>query len=293
MPSDVKKSVHCEAIRTGFLEGDAGSVRMVSESYPLPVFRNPASLTAGTVSGWSVVHKFGRNLAVGTTFAPITEGGIYRTPQVSAATALRIKAGGNANDTAAGSGAREITLQGLDETGAYVEETLATAGASASSPTTTTFLRLFRLFVSASGTYATATTSSHAADIVVEDAAGTQDWATIRFDGLGLGQSLIGSYTVPLGYTAYVTAANVFTDSTKTTDLVFFKRDNILATSPPYDPMRAQLDVRVQGAGRSINFEAPLGPFGPLTDIGFLGRVGTGSAETSVDFEIWLREDAA
>lgn len=36
-PSDLKRSVHCEAIRTGFLEGTKEQVRMVSRNYPLPV----------------------------------------------------------------------------------------------------------------------------------------------------------------------------------------------------------------------------------------------------------------
>ena len=63
----------------------------------------------GNVPGASVVHKFGRNAAV-TTMAPIAFGGVYQTPQPASATTLRVKAG-NTNDTAAGSGAREITIQ--------------------------------------------------------------------------------------------------------------------------------------------------------------------------------------
>ena len=50
---------------------------------------------------WEIENKFGDNTAVGTSYVPITGNGIYRTPQVSGATTLRVKAGGDANDTAA------------------------------------------------------------------------------------------------------------------------------------------------------------------------------------------------
>lgn len=42
-PDDVKKAVHADAIRTGFLETDVNSVRMVSRNYPLPVDMTRAS----------------------------------------------------------------------------------------------------------------------------------------------------------------------------------------------------------------------------------------------------------
>ena len=114
-------------------------------------------VSRGLVSGMQSIKKFGRNAAVGTSFVPIAMGGVYQTPQGSAATALRIKSGGDANDTAAGSGARSVTLEGLDENFELATEALATAGASASSATSTTFTRLFRAYVTpdtGSGTYA-------------------------------------------------------------------------------------------------------------------------------------------
>ncbi len=72
-------------------------------------------ISRGLVDGQSVVHKFGRGV-VGTSFVPIAFGNIYRTPQPANATALRVKAG-DANDTAAGTGAREVMVQGLSATG--------------------------------------------------------------------------------------------------------------------------------------------------------------------------------
>lgn len=83
-------------------------------------------ISRGLTSNISVVKKFGRNASVGTSFVPVALGGIYRTPTSTSATTLRIKAGGNANDDAAGTGAREVTLEGLDENFELASEAVAT-----------------------------------------------------------------------------------------------------------------------------------------------------------------------
>lgn len=244
----------------------------------------------GNIAGHSLVHKFGHNDAVGTTLVPISLGGIYRTPQVAGATALRIKAG-DANDTAAGSGAREVTLEGLDETGALVIEPLITAGASASANTSATFIRLFRVWVSSSGTYASATAGSHAANIVVENAAGTEDWATIEASVFPASQSEIGAYSVPIGFKAYVLSAAAFSDSSKITSIFFFQRKNILETVPPYTAMRLVFDATVEGIPADVTPRSALDDFVGPCDIGIMGLVNTGSALVHVDIEILLVAD--
>lgn len=246
----------------------------------------------GAIPKHSIVHKFGRNAAVGTSFVPITLGGVYRTKQVAGAVALRVKAGGDANDTAAGTGAREVTFQGLDETGALVEEAVATAGASASVATTTTFIRLFRAWVSSSGTYATTAAGSHAADIVIEDSGGAEDWATIDATAWPRGQTEIAVYSVPLTYTAFVLGITMFSDSSKTSNAVLFQRQNILETAAPYTAMREVVTLFSTGNDETLlKPRSPWGPFPALTDIGFMGKVNTGTSELDVDFEILLVQD--
>ena len=247
----------------------------------------------GLFSGISDVKKFGRNDSVGTSFTPITIGGVYQTPQASGATTLRVKAGGNANDTAAGTGAREITLQGLDENFNIVSETLATAGASASSYTVATFTRLYRVFVSNSGTYASAAAGSHSGDIVVED--GTNDWATIDATGFPKGQSEIGAFSVPANTTGYAKLRNISIDSGKTVDVLFFARTDIDQTAPPYSAMRAQSVVSGVAGGSIEVFgetEVPFGPYTGPTDIGFMAKTSAGSAAVAVEFEIFIIDDA-
>ena len=244
----------------------------------------------GLQSGIRGISKFGRNSSVGTSFEPVCLGGIYNTPQAASATTLRIKSGGDANDTAAGSGAREVTLQGLDETFTEVTETIATAGASASSATTTTFTRVFRAWVSASGTYASAAAGSHSGDIVIENGSGGTDWLTLdTASGFPIGQSEIGMYSVGDTKTAYVKLRQASADSTKKFDLIFFHRGNADETAAPYTAMRAKsVVVGIEGGnlGQYAASEVPFGPFEGPCDLGFMAKVSSGTAELSVEFEI-------
>ena len=244
------------------------------------------ALVAGKIPGWSSVNKFGRNESVGTSYVALSEDGVYQTPQVAGAVALRIKAG-NTNDTAAGSGAQAATLQGLDETGAQVTEVLATAGTSASSATTVTWLRLYRAWVSASGTYVAVTGASHAADIIIETAAGAE-WAKIDGTTPGAGQTEIGCYTVPLGYKAYLT--HVFmsvADANKPAEILCQLREGILDTSAPYSSRRTLLDLGGEEQQAALNLEEPI-PIATLTDIIFLAKAATGTPSISVNFTVVL-----
>ena len=244
------------------------------------------------VTGMIVVKKFGRNTAVGTSYSTIALGGNYRTPLSTAATTLRIKAGGNENDTANGTGAREVTLEGLDENFALATEAIATNGTSASSATTTTFTRLFRCYVSKSGTYATQSTGSHSAAITIENGSGGTNWAVIGGSNFPKGQSEIGAYTIPSGYTGYVFLDDVTVDTNKTTDLIFFSRGGADDTAAPYEAMRARsvligIKAPIQLQGRVV----PLGPFVGTCDIGYMGKVDTGTASVAVEFEIFLVQE--
>lgn len=243
----------------------------------------------GLIPGHSIVHKFGRNSAVSTTVVPLALGAIYNTPQVGSASTLRVKAG-NANDTAAGSGAREITLEGLDETGAMVTEAVATAGASASSTTSATFIRLFRAYVSASGTYATVSTGSHDSDIVIENGAGGTDWATISSTDLKRAQTEIGAYSVPLGNTAHLYNFNINVDSTKQSTILIMVRKNILETSAPFAALRILNEYGAISGVHDIH-KAFTVKLEALTDIVFLAKTGAGVADVSIEMDILLIED--
>jgi len=256
--------------------------------FPLQGSYSPGlRIATGEMVGHSLVHKFGRNSAVGTSYVPLCNSGIFRTPQPAAATALRVKAG-NAADTADGAGARSVTVQGINQAGALVTETLATAGASASAATSATFIRLLRFFVASSGTYASQSAGSHVGDIVIENAAGTENWASILVTGFARGQSQIGCYTVPLGYQAYLTGIDVSSESNKLINLNFYTRSGILAASAPYQAMQLKTEFVGFEGQSSVSFDFPKGPYDALTDMIFMGKVGSGTADISIDFRMVL-----
>jgi hypothetical protein len=251
-----------------------------------------AEISAGTEGTYSNVHKFGKVAGATTTYTPICIGGIYRMPQVANVTALRVKAGDVADDVG-GAGARTITLQGLDETGALVNETIDTGGTSAGPNSTTTFLRLFRAFVATSGTYPVGVaTGSHVADIVIENAAGSEDWLTISSTGLDRAQSQVGCYTIPLGKEGFLETFFVTVDSNKAYDIAMCTRTGILQTAAPYDGLRAKTEmIGLKEAFSPPEFTTPGGPFPALTDIIWLTKAtSTGTVDVSVDFELLIRD---
>lgn len=242
-------------------------------------------ISRGNVQGVRVIHCFGRKTTIGATFTPITRSGFYRTPQVSGATALRIKAGGNANDTANGSGARAITLTGLNAAGELISETIATAGASASQPTVQTFIRLLDATVSASGTYATQAAASHVGNITIENAAGGTDWALISDGSFPRGDTEIGVYTTPRGRSAYVQALRISSDADKKANVVFFKRSNILETAAPYSAMTLIAEFPTVSGTIQFDYDPPLA-FPQLTDFGFLASVSASTVDVTVSFDV-------
>lgn len=246
---------------------------------------------AGLVDGATVVHKFGHNAAVSTTYVPICHGGEWQTPQVSGATTIRIKAGGNANDTAAGTGARELTIYGCDATGADIWDTVATAGASASSATTLEFLRVTKMRVSKSGTYATAAGGSHAAAITIENGSGGTDWGTMAFTNFAYARSLIGCLTIPLGKVGYLANLSVDVEGTKPASILMFQRTNILETLAPYSPMEVLAEW--PGVDGNINngYSPYLAPIPALTDFGFMGRVTSTTSKISARFAMLLVDE--
>lgn len=245
-------------------------------------------LSEGRLSGVSVIHKFGRNSAVGTSFVPVCIGGVYRTPQAAGATTLRVKAG-DANDTAAGTGARTVYIEGVNAAGNLTSEILTTNGATAGTASSNSYIRLYRAYVATSGTYGSATAGSHAASLVIENSAGTENWATLDATDFPRSQTEIGVYTVPTGHVAYIKEIYVHVESLKPATIILFQRDNILQTVAPYSAIRARLTaVGVEGE-LVLDSESLIGPMNANTDIGFMAKVASGTAAVSVDFNIILK----
>ena len=244
-----------------------------------------AQIARGNMRLAHILHQFGRNIACGTTYTPVSDNGVYPTPQVSAVTPLRVKAGGNAADTADGAGARSVRLYGLDANGDEVEEVIATAGASASAATSASFLRLYKAEVEASGTYGTQFVGSHVGNITIENAAGTQNWAQIQLNGFPSAATAIGSITIPRNHVGLVNSIQINVDEVKTTDLIVLQRKGVTQTAAPYKPILKVQEFLGVSSSVLISFDIPL-KFPELTDVGVLAKVSNGTGAVSVDMEV-------
>jgi hypothetical protein len=232
--------------------------------------------------GYSGVQKFGSNLAVtNASFAAVTaEGGVYPFP--TTAQTLRVKAGGNANDTAAGSGARTVTIYGLDGNLAQINETVTLAGALASAATTATFFRVYRAFVTTCGTYG----GNNTGNIDIENTTSSQVLARIA---AGLGQTQMAVYTIPAGYTGYMRQMWANISDGNTADVRAWYRLSSTTVAAPYSSARLFGNI-TDAAGDHTYRPQFLSPFAAGTDIWFDAKriTGAGNAQINVMFDIIL-----
>ena len=244
------------------------------------------------ITDYHVEHVFGRNATVGTTFEIVAPDGIFRTPQFNTGAPLRIKAG-NVNDAAGGSGARKVLLIGMDDEYNVLTEQLTLAGASASATTIGSYTRLFRAYVTESGTYAEVGTFSHAGDIIIETAAGEQ-WGCIDATDIPRGITQIGAFTVPKNIfgdvdirEAYISGYLLTVDSGKSADFIIVRRENANELTAPYTPMRVIREHLQVVDAVDVTLDIPLGPYSPGTDISIFTKAVT-SAAVTMDLEITL-----
>lgn len=236
------------------------------------------------VASFKAITKFGHNTAVTTTLAPVCNDGIYQMPTTAAALEV---VSDDINDTAAGTGARTVTITGLDGDWAETSEIITLNGTTPVA-TVGTYTRIFRMRVTTTGTYATAAAGSHAGTITLRAAGAGAEWARIDdFQGYGVGTTQIAAYTVPAGSKAFILGKAMEVDATKTStaaNILLFVRER--ADEDPGGPMIMQ--EQEDGLSGSFKFE-PLSPFGPFEgpcDILFMASTNSNVADVSVDFEI-------
>jgi hypothetical protein len=161
-------------------------------------------LSKGRLVGASIVHKFGRNPNIGGTPETIwQQGGLY-TFLTSPSTVFVSSDDGDDNPT--GNGAQTVTIQGLDENYNQIEVTQPVNNLVG----TTEFLRINRAFVATAGS-----TGTNEGNVRISTAAGGTGTvlADIGVIGTGttygLGQTMLGLYTVPAHCSGYLTRWNV------------------------------------------------------------------------------------
>lgn len=236
----------------------------------------------GRFTGESSIRKFGYNGAVGTNpeiVAALSVTSAAFLGFMTAATTVRVKAG-NVADDAAGAGAQQIIVEGLDSNFAAVSETLTTAGTSASSNSSNSFIRVNRAYVGNVGTYHGANTGN----VVIEKSAGSAD--LIQIDA-GLGQSQMAVYTIPAGKTGYLSEVYWAVEGAKPVTLRLFQNQNADDVSTPFTGKRLILNLpALEGVGDFL-YET-LVPLPAKTDVWLEAVVGTTTSSIAAGFEIIL-----
>jgi len=235
-------------------------------------------VSEGRVLNTDYIHKFGRNPNVGG--APETiwmQGGVYEyltSPSTVYATS------DNAADAAAGTGARTVTVQGLDVNYLNVQETLTVGGPAS----TVEFLRVFRAFVAESGSVGTnvgnvlITTGAGGSGTVLADI-GTIGTGTT----FGLGQTQLALYTIPAHCTGYLTTWNVGIGAYNNSATVSLYT-RVFDTG--YMSFRTRDIMDVPGGYHTRNYGIPL-KIPTKTDIEVRGIASTGTS-ISASFDLIL-----
>jgi len=155
-------------------------------------------VSRGQITGHRSVTVFGYNPDVDTarvTVWPYT--GIIPLP----AAALQMKvSSSSADDTANGTGARTVYVAGLDANHREIEEIVTLNGQTAVL-TTQSFLHINQAYVGTTGSSLSAEGDIYFGDGVVTAGVPATVYDLIKFD---YNQRITGSYTVPAGYTAYL-----------------------------------------------------------------------------------------
>lgn len=226
-----------------------------SEPFDLQVAR-------GLVPGHSTVNIYGYQPSVGTTFIPIWENATAYTYPV---TAQQMNLAGSNGDTAT------ITIVGLDANYDVLRENVVLNGTTPVS-TVGSFLRINSMFV------AVGSATNPAGVVTLKNLAGTAIYAQIN---AGVGRTQAAIYTVPAGYTYYLSRVNIYTSL----------NGNDYATYQNRTATPAGVVTLTQQAPFPTSYEAQRvmpRPFAEKTDIQLMAKIQTGTGAVSISQEGYL-----
>lgn len=190
-------------------------------------------IAQGNVPGKRLIRIVGFDDNVTTTKKDIGNTGVFHTWLQSADSVQAIST--NVNDTSGGSGARVITVFGLDDDFLEVQEDITMNGTTLTSSTTQTFRRINDIVVKETGTYASSNSGSNAGDITLSTTTGSFELAHI-LDGIGTGRDGFARYTIPAGKTGFIKRISLSVDGKKSTNVFSFSRGNADVVSAPFSP---------------------------------------------------------
>lgn len=202
----------------------------------------------GQIQGHKTLFKFGNNADINGSLETIwSQGGLYAYP--ASAIAMKVSSS-STDDAAAGTGARTIVVSGLDENYNEASETVTLNGQT-EVLTTTTFIRVFRAYVATAGSGGTAAGTIYVGTGTVTSGVPATIYAVIT---LGANQTQMALWTVPAGYTLYVTGGIFSAASNNVAQYVLGE----FVFRPPGGVFRNAADVTVNSNVFRYDWEIPL-----------------------------------
>ena len=229
----------------------------------------------GQIMGHKTLFKFGVNGDVGASIETVwAQGGTYVYP--AAATVMKISSS-STDDAAAGTGARTISIAGLDANYNEISETVILNGQTEVN-TVKSYLRISRMFVVTAGSGATAVGVIYAGTGTVTSGVPATVYGMIA---IGANQTQMAFWTVPAGYTLYL--MGTFYSSGNSTANAFTNFQ--LIQRPLGGVFRQQSSTRTAGSGDFVlDLHTPL-VFAEKTDIEVRAIASAGASNVSAEFE--------
>ena len=202
----------------------------------------------GQITGHKTIFKFGNNPDINGSLETIwSRGGLYVYPT----SAIQMKvSSSSADDAALGTGARTVSVQGLDQNYNEVAETITLNGQT-EVLTTNTFIRVFRAFVITAGSGETAAGTIYVGTGTVTAGVPATVYAEIA---LGDNQTTMATWTVPAGYTFFVYRGTFSASSNNVSQYILGK----FMFRPFGGVFRNAADVTVNTGAIQYDFELPL-----------------------------------
>jgi hypothetical protein len=229
----------------------------------------------GQITGHKTLFKFGVNVDVGASLETVwAQGGTYVYP--ASATVMKISSS-SADDASAGTGARTIAIFGLDANYNEISESVLLDGQTAVN-TGNSYLRISRVYVTTAGSGATAAGTIYAGTGTVTSGVPANIFGVVA---LGANQTQMAFWTVPAGYTLYLTGVFYTSGNTNANAWTNFQ----LIQRPLGGVFRQQSSSRVPGNGDFIlDLHTPLA-FTEKTDIEVRAVASTSPSNVSAEFE--------
>ena len=223
-------------------------------------------ISAGDLAGYTGVHKYGAvfGTALGTmstvwTAADTTATALYNWSHGAGTLSVVSTSGSDTSD---------VTIQGLDSSYNFVEETFTLTGTT---PVTgsTNFTKVNRAFM----------TSETNVGKIQASISGT----VVTEIGAGYGQTLQCFYTIPAGKTGYLMNLSASASKNQVVDLFLYQR-------PFGGAFRVQCTMSLNQGNQALNYPVPL-KFPEKTDLDLRTR-GSSNATVSAEFTIVLVDNA-